>query len=44
MVFIQSKDLKKRARMYENEEDDDNAFREMNEYEDDLMRKFQEND
>lgn len=37
MVFKQSRDMKKRAEMYEEDED---AFREMNDYEEDLMRKF----
>ncbi len=30
--------------MYEEQEEDEDAFREMNEYEDDLMKRFQEND
>jgi hypothetical protein len=41
MVFKQTKNMKKRAEMYEEDED---AFREMNDYEEDLMKKFQEND
>ena len=35
--------MKERAQKYENE-DEDEAFRDMNEYEQDLMRKFEQND
>ncbi len=35
--------MKERAKKYENE-DEDEAFRDMNEYEQDLMRKFEQND
>jgi hypothetical protein len=44
MIFVSRKELNKRAKQYEEEEDDENAFREMNEYEEELMKKFQEND
>jgi len=35
--------MKERAKKYENE-DEDEALRDMNEYEQDLMRKFEQND
>jgi len=40
MVFISRKEMNKRAKKYEEQEDDEDAFREMNEYEEDLMKKF----
>lgn len=33
-----------RANHYKEEDDDEDAFREMNDYEKDLMAKFEEND
>lgn len=44
MVFMNRKDINKRAKQYEEQEDDEDAFREMNEYEQELMQKFEEND
>jgi len=43
MVFMSRKEIEQRALKYENEDDDD-AFRDMNEYEKELMQKFDEND
>ena len=33
-----------RAKQYEEQEDDEDAFREMNDYENELMKKFEDND
>ena len=33
-----------RAKQYEEQEDDEDAFREMNDYENGLMKKFEDND
>ena len=43
MVFKSRKELNARAQKYENEDDED-VFQDMTEYENDLMKKFQEND
>eukprot|EP00347_Sterkiella_histriomuscorum_P002738 403366994 len=44
MFFMSRKEINKRAKQYEEQEDDEDAFRDMNEYEQDLMKKFEEND
>lgn len=44
MFFMSRKEINKRAKQYEIQDDDEDAFREMNEYEQDLMKKFEEND
>jgi esterase/lipase len=43
MVFKSRKEIMDKANKYE-EEDDENAFRDMNEYEEELMKKFDQND
>lgn len=43
MVFKSRKEIIQMAKKYENE-DDEEAFRDMNEYEVGLMQKFDEND
>lgn len=43
MVFRTRKEITKKAKQYE-EEDDEEAFRDMNDYEKQLMAKFEEND
>lgn len=44
MVFKSRKEIAEMARKYEQADDDEEAFREMNEYEEGLMKKFEEND
>ncbi|CDW76848.1 snare domain containing protein [Stylonychia lemnae] len=44
MVFLSRKEMNERAKKYEDQEDDEDAFRDMNEYENELMKKFDEND
>lgn len=43
MVFKPMRELKEMAKRYENEDDED-AFREMNDYEVGLLKRFEEND
>ena len=43
MVFKSRREMMEIAKKYENEDDED-AFRDMNEYENELMKKFEEND
>lgn len=43
MVFKSRKEINEIAKKYE-EEDSEEAFRDMNEYEEELMKKFQQND
>jgi len=44
MIFKSRKEIMERAKQYEEQEDDEDAFREMNDYENELMKKFEEND
>ena len=44
MVFKSRKEILEAAKKYENMDEDEDAFREMNEYEVGLMAKFEEND
>lgn len=44
MAFKSRKEILARAKQYEEQEDEEDAFREMNEYEEELMRKFEQND
>ena len=44
MVFYSQKEMAERAKKYEENSDDEDAMREMNEYEEQLMKKFEEND
>ena len=43
MVFKSRKEIMEKAKKYE-EEDEDDALRDMNDYEKDLMKQFEEND
>ena len=43
MVFKSKREMMEIAKKYENEDDED-AFRDMNEYETELMKKFEDND
>ena len=44
MVFKSRKEILEKAKKYEEEEDYEDAFRDMNEYETELMKKFEDND
>lgn len=44
MIFKSRKEMNARAKQYEAKDEDGDAFREMNEYEEELMKKFEEND
>ena len=44
MIFKSRKEIIERARQYGEAEDDEDAFREMNDYESDLLKRFEEND
>lgn len=41
MAFKSRKEIMKRAKEYEEQEDSEDAFREMNDYENELMKKFE---
>jgi hypothetical protein len=43
LVFKSRREIMDKAKKYE-EEDEEDAFRDMNEYEQELMKKFEEND
>jgi ABC-type transporter Mla subunit MlaD len=44
MIFMSRKDIKERANKYGKDDDIDDAIRDMTEYENELMNKFDEND
>jgi hypothetical protein len=44
MMFMNRKEIMERAKKYEDADSDNDAIREMNDYEQDLMKKFEEND
>ena len=44
MVFYSQKEIRERAKKYKDADDDEDAMREMNDYEQELMKKFEEND
>lgn len=44
MIFKSRKEIMERAQKYEEAEDDQDAVRDMNDYEKELMKKFEEND